>query len=341
MKFLGKLQIYFALFFAVVGLWNCQPESQNHECGPINCDIAGGPIYYSEPNAVDYISPVFNQVNNSEFLAMRIERAHDTVAEQITLEKFNYVDGTHQIILSNQFMIDNNISLCEFNWSANGWIVFHDCNSNQIYKIQDNGANLQQLSFDGISFYPNFNYDQTKIFFSNYSGTYSQYFGILMDINTNLCLDTIHDSDFIGAYGYTTSISNNRIICSQHDNLVKVIDENGLVLLNEFSPITNISNFTNYINYRNIGANTDEVIFNCSYIGICKLNLTSHQATLIKSSCNNRFVSGLTVSPDGNKIVYQLDKYDADSDNSCHVKIKSEIHIMNIDGSNDQILNLP
>jgi hypothetical protein len=333
-----------ACFITLVTLFTnfgCKPESQDHECEPDNCGAIGGPDYYSEPNAIDYISPVFNQSNNHEFIAMRIERAHDTVPEKVTLEKFDYINGTKEVILSNQMLIDNNIGLCEFNWADNGWIVFHDCNTNKIFKVKDDGSNLQQLAFDGSSYLASFTYDGTKIFFSNFSGTYNRYFGILMDINTNAFLDTIYNPGYIGSYNYPTCLSNHKIVCSQGNNHISIIDENGLTLIDEFSPIINIDNFVDYYYFRNIGTNTNEVIFNAGYTGICKINLSSHNATLIKSSCVNRYISALSVSPDGSKIVYQLDKKDTDEDDECHVKVKSEFHIMNIDGTNDQVLSLP
>jgi hypothetical protein len=326
-------KFYFLFFLVFIfSFHSCTNDYQNHDCDPIICNQPGGPVYYYDLNQVDYANPVFNPNNNSEFVALRIVRGNDTTSQQLSLVKVNYVNQTQQTLMSNAYMISNNISICGLNWSSTGWIAFKNCNTGQICKVADDGTGFQQLTSGSGSFNPCFTYDGTKIFFSELST------GFLMDVNTGAYLDTIVDISCVGAYASGACLSNNRMITSMPDNVVRVINLNGLNLISAFVPITNISNFTNFTEFKNLSASNSDVIFNTT-AGICKLNLIDHSIILIKETCSNRMISSMCVSPDGTKIIYQLDKLEVPNE-SCSIRQQTEIHLMDLNGSNDQLLVL-
>jgi hypothetical protein len=315
------------LYIVLVILTSCDPQITNNDCDSFGyCGLLGGPNYYYDPGQIDYLYPVFNPNNPNEFIAMRVVRAYDTVPEQITLEKFNYINQTHQVILSNEFLINNNLNLCGYDWSGNGWIVLHDCNTNQIFKIQDDGNNLQQLSFGAAGFYACYSPDGNSIFYSDYDNSY------LMNANTGAIQDTIFDN-----YIYPCFSNNGSILCSRNDNMVRLIDTASMSIIDMFvtDPL-----LTNLMEIEPIVLNTNEVILHSGYSGVYRLNLTTHKVIILKSSCTNRSISNISVSPDGLKILYQLNSYDAPND-PCNIRVKSSFHTMDIDGFNEQILTLP
>lgn len=328
---IGHKVLFFLL--GTCTLSSCTNDYQDHRCDPIICNQPGGAVHYYDANQVDYSRATFNPQNNEEFVALRIVRGNDTMDEQVSLEIVNYVAGTRQTLLTHSFLQANNISICEISWGSTGWIVFRNCNNNQIYKIADNGAGLQQMSTGIGGYNPCFTYDGTKLFYSSISAAYT------LDINTGAYIDTIVDTSYLGVYSIAASFSNNWMITSMGDNKVRIIDGNTLLLIDEVIPNSNIENF-NHLNYfDNLSLNTTQVIFLCD-AGICKLNIVDDSVILIKSSCINQNISSMCVSPDGTKILYQLDKMETPND-ACSIRQQTEFHIMNINGTEDVVLELP
>jgi hypothetical protein len=336
MKFFGKFQICLILFFTMIGLWSCDPP-QNTDCSQLfNCNSALDPVYYYENHTDQYYSPIFNPNDPNEIMYLKMH-TDSTGYDSVSLERFNYVTMVHSVVISASNMISSNLNFWKYNWSSTGWIVLENNSNSQIYKVRDDGTLLQQLTSDGNSFYPFLNYTSDKLIFSNYSGTQHKYFGITMDINTNTFLDTIYIGDYLGL---GTGILPNKVVCSVQDS-VKIIDENSKNILSVFKPESGISGFNEFNFFRNIAANSNEVIFISNFNGIFRLDLTTHTAYLIKAGCTDRVIISPSVSSDGNKIVYAFFKDENTEANPCFIKRTMEIHIMNIDGSNDQVLNLP
>ncbi len=320
-------------FFILLMLGSCTNDYMDHSCEPIVCEQPGGSFHYYDNGQIDYSIPAFNPNNNDEFVALRIIRGNDSTLEQISLDKVNYVSGIRQTILSHSFLQSNNISICELSWGSTGWIAFRNCNNNQVYKISENGLGLQQLSIGTGSFHPSFIYDGTKLFFSGVSAGYT------VDINTGVYLDTIIEPSSFGLYSVAASFSNNWLITAMDDNKVRIIDGNTLLLVDEVTPNTTISNFSHLNYFDNLSINTNQVIFLCD-AGICKLNIVDDSVVLIKESCVNKKIISLSVSPDGTKILYQLDKMETPNDD-CSIRHQTEIHTMNINGTEDVKLVLP
>jgi hypothetical protein len=320
-------------------LFGCDPLPSDSCEDPIPCESATGPTYYYEDSSTSYYAPIFNPNNLDEMIVMRVFRP-SIGTEIVTVLKYNYITQVSQTILSNSVLQTNNISFCRFNWSTNGWVVFENCSNGQLYKIHDDGTGLQQITFDGGSFYPNFSYDGDRIFFSDNSIALGQHVGMIMDINTNVVLDTIFDPSYIGSYYFPTFLSNDKIITAKQDNYIRIIDANGLILLDQFYPQLIPTTISNFLYFRNIGSNANEIFFIIAYKGIFKFNLNTRTAYLVRRSCTKEQISTISISNDGAKVIYELDKYSYDTE-PCLVKVQSEVHLMNIDGSNDQIITFP
>jgi len=326
---------YKVLFYVwgVTMLFSCTNDYEDHSCEPFICNEPGGAVHYYDANQVDYSLATFNPQNNEELVAVRIVRGNDTTLEQVSLEIVNFAAGTRVTLLSNTFLQANNISICDVSWGATGWIVFRNCNNNQIYKITDNGLGLQQISTGTGGYNPCFTYDGTKVFYSGISTAYT------LDINTGAYIDTIIDASYVGVYSIAASFSNNWMITAMGDNKVRIINGNTLQLVDEVIPNTTIENFTQLNYFDNLSLSTTQVIFLCN-AGICKINIVDDSVVLIKSSCVNKNITSMCVSPDGTKIVYELDKMEAPN-NSCSIRHQTEFHIMNINGSEDVVLDFP
>jgi hypothetical protein len=322
-----------SLLFLTLLLSACTYDYSDHSCDPIVCDQVGGPAYYYDNNQVDYAYPVFNPNDNAEFVAIRIVRGNDTTVQQASLVKVNYIANTTQTLMTHAYMQANNIAISGLAWSTTGWIAFKNDNNNQLYKITDSGIGLQQLTFGPGSFNPSFTYDGTKLFFSDLSAGYT------MDINTGAYVDTIIDTSFIGVFSYAGFFSNNWLITAMNDNQVRIFDGNTLAIIDQFIPSSNIVNFDHFNHFDNLSLSTSQVIFS-STAGICKLNVVDHSVVLIRESCQNKNISWMCTSPDGTKILYQLDKLEVPNE-SCSIRQQTEIRIMNINGSDDQKLVLP
>jgi hypothetical protein len=325
--------IGFGALFLLIG---CEPmKLPDVICGDLApCDNIWGPNYYIQSGTTSFFSPVFNPNNPDEILYVRI---HSGSIE--SLELHNIASGTTQVILSEGELESNNIRLGRVNWSVSGWIVFENMENFQIYKMQSDGSQIQQLTTDGTSHYPNFTNDGSKIFFGNHSSL-DQYLGIIMDATSNQFLDTITETNMMSGYMAPTSLSNGSLICAKSDDSIRAIQENNLQLVDKFKPNFIMPDPNTISCIRTIGANTNEVLIVTALHGIFKLNLTTHNVQLIKSSCENRVVQSMAVSADGSKVIYDISLLDA-PDDPCNIRVRSEIHIMNIDGSNDQALCLP
>lgn len=326
-------KLYFSFFLLTILLSSCTYDYTDHSCDPIICDQTGGPAFYYDDNQVDYAYPVFNPNDNAEFVALRIVRGNDTTAQQVSLVKVNYVNNTSITLFTHAYMQANNISICGLSWSSTGWITFRNCNNNQVYKVTDDGTGLQQMTFGTGSFNPTFTYDGSKIFFSDLSTAYT------MDVNTGAYIDTIVDTGYIGVFAYAASFSNNWMITAMNDNSVRIIDGNSMNLIDQFTPSSSLANFNQFNHFDNLSLSTTQVIFS-STAGICKLNIVDHSVILVKESCENKKISWSCTSPDGTKIMYQLDKREVPNE-PCTIRQQTEIHIMNVNGSDDQVLVLP
>lgn len=319
----------------IIILANCDPHNDD-DCSQLyKCNSVIAPSYYFSNNSNHYFSPIFNPNDPNEIMYLKMH-VDSMGFDSISLERFNLNTLSHSIVISPENMISFNLDFWKYNWSQSGLIVLENDYDSQIYKIGDNGLGLVQLTYNGNSFFPNFTCNGSKIFFSNYSG--SQYMGILMDPITEQFLDTIYNQDFSGTFGLTTSLSSNKIICSQQNGYISIIDEAELSFIENFQIPNSNGNITFL---RNIGSNTNEVIVQLGYNGLYKLNLISHTITLLKPGCTDRLMTSPSVSSDGTKIAYALYKDENNEIEPCLIKRTYEIHLMNIDGSNDQVLNLP
>jgi hypothetical protein len=335
MKFFGKLQIYFVLFFAVC-LWSCELKQQQSECGTLPyCGSMLGPEYYYEEGSISYYLPTFNPSNSSEIAYLRVYRA-DGSTPYATFEKYNIISGQKAFVFSNQDLQTNLLDVGRFDWAQNDWIVFENYNNSQLHKVKSDGSQLAQLTFDGFSNFPSFNFSGNKILYSNYSATYGYYCLVQMDIETNVGIDTLINFN----YHRLGAIQNDMLITSRSDDTVRIIDENSMLVANKFYPNYPTPSPNIIWGIQNISSDTNEIMVLSGFHGIFRLNLVTKNLQLIKASCENLKIESFSISNDGTKIVYELAIFDTPND-PCHIRQRSEIHIMNIDGSNDQVLNLP
>jgi hypothetical protein len=326
-----RINFYGILMLIAIPACTPEPVNPNIDCSQAPPSCTGATFYY-ESGVSNHFSPIYNPNNSNEFMYIR-KKFSSGLNYTMTLEKYNISNGVNTVIMDSSMTVNN--KFITFNWGQTGWIVFGGLPQIQIYKIREDGLNFAQLTTAGFSNYPNFNFDGSKIFFSNSTDIYR---GLLMDINTNLVLDSIIETPTGTSYNGSAPISPNKFLCFNWDDSIHIVSQN-LTLQSKFYPAFDFGSSTSAYSYARTNLTDTNNMYLLIYEGIYKINFITFQASKIIESCIKNKVRNFSISPDGNHILYELERQDwADP---CHLKYSSEIHIMNIDGSNDHVLNLP
>lgn len=222
----------------------------------------------------------------------------------------------------------SNVNYCGYrmSWSLTDWIIFNQTLYN-IWKIKSDGSGLIQLTSLGENFSPVWKPDGQ--FFLYYTTT-GGFFPIIADEN-GTPVDTIN----INATMYSWS-TNDVILHSTNYQSIAVmalynIGDHTLTPLTEipyYGVVEWLPDNINFIARRD----SDGTLW--------KINTQTGETTLIKEPCGDKYLYGsFSVSPDGTKLL--MERIDAIMVDSFHYKINNDIVLMNIDGSNEQIIELP
>lgn len=283
---------------------------------PCNQVIIGG-IYYII-DFENYVSePCFNPNNDNEFVYTKRAQGRE-------LRIYNLQTKENKLILAS----NNAIRVPK--WGETGWIVFEspDCN---VYKIKSDGDSLVQMTTEGCYNHPSWFFDEDKII------TYNRILGkeVIIDINGNI-LDTLIEH----VTGYHSTITRRPYLLSNGGDL------GGVSLFNfqtgnydfryyyqqddtsEFIPVTRGSTFW---------LNNLQVIYS-NYRGLHKLNISSSSNINFKKSCNARVYKWGDINSSKTKMIWARGDYT--QIDSCTLGYQHRIYLMDIDGSNEQEIDL-
>src|SRR5687767_3312957 len=106
-----------------------------------------GATFHFEQGVSNYFSPIYNPNNPDEFMYIR-KRYSLGFNYTMSLEKYNLSSGTNTVIMDSVVAASNRFN--SFNWGTTGWIVFEATPQTQIFKAQENGQNVTQLTSSGF-----------------------------------------------------------------------------------------------------------------------------------------------------------------------------------------------
>ncbi len=314
-----KRIIRYIFFIAVILTTACQPDTQppvdpcpNYPDGWDNL-FPGAYIYQNYA----FRAPCFNPNNPNEFAYIRY--APGAI--------FNYELRKHNIQTEDDNLIAN-VNYCGFrmSWSNTDWIIFNQT-LYDVWKIKSDGTGLTQLTSAGQNFAPIWN--SNGQFFLYYTTT-GGFFPIIADANGNI-IDTIA----INATMYSWS-SNDKILNSTTYQSVPVM---ALYDLSNDS-LTPLIGIPYYGIVQWLPDNINFVGRKDSDGMIWKVNTQTGESSLVKGPCGDKYLySGFSISPDGTKLL--VERCEAIMVDSFSYRINNDIVLMNIDGSNEQVITLP
>jgi len=274
---------------------------------------------------VRYMMPHFNPSNNDEFLF--VDQLYQSPYAKLCV--YDISTGGTQVILEGQTF------LTQPRWHTNGWILFRG-NANVIFKIKGNGDSLTTISNQGIFFRPIWRPDG-QAWISEKSSGFTGNIEVF-DLEGNQ-VDLIPDEEMTrGDWS-----DNNRIVTTK-----------GYSGSNQFT-WTDAGN----LNWQDLTFDTnsphkpaqdvhwipmsDEVMYSQLYESISKINVYTGTITEVREGCGGRYYRFFSISNDCSKIIAERimpDTVLSDGWNNLLIQ-KSEIVIMNFDGTNEQVINLP
>ena len=263
---------------------------------------------------VQYTMPFFNPNNGDEFVYVKRKSPMELVKHTISTGE--------EVVLCNTKFIDGPPQ-----WGKQGWIIFSVL-GNTIWKIREDGSQLTQLSANGLNYHsPIFNsegnlYIQMGTSFPPYIGIFDLD-GVLVDSILfqidgksigSLCPN---QSDFKNAYyRYADNTQDYSF------GYCKLNNNSSLDILNEFSLLdgeatTSCKNdkYIYYVQHQN---------------GLFRLDLATRKVEKMMNNCRSRYITSMSVSPDGNSILFERVRGKQTEPGGQNIDEQSEIFLYNV-----------
>ncbi|MEZ4722436.1 MAG: hypothetical protein R2813_11245 [Flavobacteriales bacterium] len=301
-----------------------------------NCGIEQE--FFLEPS---YYYPAINPLNPSEFVYYKDKQVF----------KYDMNTGTSVQLASNIQVISR------MDWGRTGWIVFSN-QSWKVWKLKDDGSELQQISFNPRDIGPEFNDAGNAIIYLRNM----EYSDVELKENPELAyrsqmiickidgssLDSICIIDSNQCKGWDISSWNENDQIAHIDGKSTAIGEPLHYGISSYNVSTN-ENTTLYfddVSYLTITdiewhPNGTDIFFITHYGNnrgtIYKVSTTGGEPTLIKEGCDNRFYEDMSISPDGDFMLVQKGTAYVEG---CDTYTKRSIVKMDLYGNNEQLINL-
>jgi tricorn protease-like protein len=291
------------------------PSEFNTDCIDFTWSTLSGVIAVGDTN---YYYPRFNPKNSNEIIYVQGNKTDN----KSYIVKYN--------ILANQetYIIDN--ILRRPDWSSKDWIVFNH-GDNQVWKIKSNGDSLTLLTPDLKGGHNAvWNQDGNKIAYV-YEGGPSDY--------TLICDETGKHLDSLPYFSFYLNqwSSDGGNICGLSNDYANVLYQN-VYTHAVYHPTNNVldEHSTNMIYLDGIAWTPDsKFLIWANPHGIYKTNINTWETKKIKTACASKYYSGISISPDGQKIIAQ--RGDQKLENN-YLYIKTGLSLIDIDGQNEVIL---
>lgn len=303
-------------------LGNC-PTCADEECHDF---IWQGNINYEDyiVTGIQYRQPAFNPLNGDEFVYVKL----------IPNGSFFNYDLVKHVISSGQeaVLCSSEIITGQPQWGEQGVIVF-SVYGNKIMKINEDGTGLAQITPDGIEYHkPIFESGGNRFFVTGTStsvnGDYLPIFnlsGVIVDSvkfkfgNNQIGYPYCSDGSMKNGYYTYADISSSPAqfsYCKLLDNISieKVYD---LEMPNGLGFPTSICK------------NSKKLFFTQFQKGLFGLNLTNGSVEKIITNCQSKYITSLSMSPNGDYIIYEQVK-GVQTGVDQEIDEQSEIFIMHV-----------
>jgi len=277
--------------------------------GNSNQPSEGDIIFYAEFEGPGYSNPHFNPDNPDEFI-------YNTYSE---IRKHVLSTGD-DIMICTQTQVGG--VAYEASWGKAGLIVFI-AGPYKIYTVEPDGSNLTLRSATGTHGNVFWDYTGTKIVYTNAIDDPHTY---IIDTVGNL-LYTVPNGLWLDYLDW--SLNSNTILYKYNLKLWQTdsLFTNPIQIM---APPPYCMDAT-WIN--------DQEIMWTNGNNIYKGNIQTQQFSLFKEGCNGRYYQSITVSTDKQKIIFASSRLRFEEPN--RLISWQELYIMNIDGTNEQLIPLP
>lgn len=308
---------YIFLFLCVLIALSCKKQaiekSDSKECISLKpCKQIGFGYQYDVDFVKYYSSPYFNPTNENEFLYLK---KYTPTYQSSELYTYNILTNEKQLIYSGSIIYSPK-------WGPNGWIIFSK-QDGEIYKIKGDGEGLTKLTMDGCYHYPEWYFDQDQFV------AYNACLGVDILFNADgVALDTLPK-----LIGPTSSLAQAPYMTS---NSLGVrfynYETNNFDFIYDYSSQVNNSANGGSVFY----TSTNEVVYSHEN-GLNKLTIPSLTSVNFRRSCNSKVYLFGSVNSSKTRMIWSRGDYDQVDE--CTLKFKSNIYIMNMDASDETIIN--
>lgn len=270
--------------------------------------------------------PHFNPNDNDEFLY--IDKIPGSPFSDMCIH--NTATGQSQCILSGQTY------LYQPRWHANGWILFRG-NGDNVFRIKSNGDSLTQISTSNVFQNPIWRPDGQAWISNNvveYTGNIEVYdfSGEIIDIVPG---EVFHFGDWSQENRIVTHRPNNfgphQMAWTNAENLSwQLLD------FDTVSPQMSVQDIK-WIPM------SDEIMFSQVYENISRINVITGEKTQVTDRCPGTYYEYFSINNNCTKIIAQRiwpEEIYSDGWNNVIIN-KSEIVIMNFDGTGEEVIELP
>jgi hypothetical protein len=315
------------IFIGIIMLVGCHKDTQQASncstCQDEECHDYEWPGSISFETYIktgpQYTHPFFNPNNGDEFIYVKGIPGSPTNQ----LIKHVISSGIETILCSSEFIIN------QPQWGKSGWIVFiKGIGQNALAKIRDDGTGFMQISPSGIEvLFPMFDSSGNQIIVESEYTSYD--YSAILDLNGNLIdsLRIVYGNTKIGFpkalngsfknsyYNYYNNSTSKYGYCK----LIDGTEINNLFLLDMANglPI-------------DMCKNNFELFYVQGKKGLFGFNLTSQNSRVLIPNCLSRYIRAISMSPDGQHIIYeQVKGVQIDIDNQI-IDEQSEIYTINV-----------
>lgn len=275
-----------------------------------------GPFYNT--SGIQYTKPFFNPNNADEFVYIKAEQNSRILVKHV-------VSTGQETVLCNSHIITS-----QPQWGKQGWIIFSVL-GNTIWKIHEDGTGLAQISPSGEENYsPKFNANGDVFICSG---------SIISNriIIRNLLFDTVdslkfnYDNFFLGnPCGNPIDFKNAYYRYSNHNSPTF---ENGFCKItnNESLEVLNIIDTPIEGGQLHATCKNDQHIYYVQFWnGLYRLDINTKQTEKIMDNCRSRYINTLSMSPDGNFLLYERVRGEQTTPGGTNIDEQSEIFMYNV-----------
>jgi hypothetical protein len=306
-----------------LGLFSCKRDMQDCESPAEECSCLPIPPNPGLGYSFQAVSPLllngsFSPISNNQ-LVLYTSGDMDNA-----LGLYLHDSSTEESVLVYSGVIINDIE-----WGVNDWLTFN-LTDNNVYKMRPDGSDLIQLTFNGNSNSPHWNFDATLISFRDNTINST----VIIDEFGQL-VDTLEQVEF--SFGATWNHPD-YIIDGQLGELVLIdVGTETLHSIHSFNDDFSLHNGCS--EEITIGTNCQSVaneIFYSHNLGIFKFDIDSSENELLIESCEAIRYRSPSINANQDKMLWIRQSDSLIDDNN--IQVKRNLIIMDLDGSNEQII---